>query len=194
LFVSCRNRTLIACVGNGNKNGCPYSKVRFFLFWEDLDLRFVCNLPNFVEKWERIDWFSQRLRFTCIPERSCSERDTCTSKMIDQFINFIIRPPRLGTKLMVYSLIWLNLNYTILCSNFKWEGLNHVLCHIYRAEYDPDQYLCEKEFALLGRQYQRKDLEASMDMLCLIQLPLCIYGSYFMITIYNSLFIFFPFS
>ncbi|RHN72738.1 putative serine aminopeptidase, S33, alpha/Beta hydrolase [Medicago truncatula] len=41
--------------------------------------------------------------------------------MIDQFINFIIRPPR--------------------------------------AEYDPDQYLCEKEFTLLGRQYQRKDLE-----------------------------------
>lgn len=126
LFVSYGNRTLVACIGNGNKNGCPYSRVRFFLLWEDLDLRFVRNLPSFVEKWESIDWFSQRLRFTCIPERSCSERDTCTSKMIDQFINFIIRPPRLGTKLMVYSFIWLNLNYTILFSNFKWEGLNHV--------------------------------------------------------------------
>ncbi|KAK2394442.1 alpha/beta-Hydrolases superfamily protein [Trifolium repens] len=41
--------------------------------------------------------------------------------MIDQFINFVIRPPR--------------------------------------VEYDPDQYLWEKEFILAGREYQRKDLE-----------------------------------
>ncbi|ESW19549.1 hypothetical protein PHAVU_006G134600 [Phaseolus vulgaris] len=41
--------------------------------------------------------------------------------MIEQFINFIIRPPR--------------------------------------AEYDPDQYLWEKEFTLAGRTYQRQDLE-----------------------------------
>ncbi|XP_028179609.1 uncharacterized protein LOC114366817 isoform X1 [Glycine soja] len=41
--------------------------------------------------------------------------------MIEQFINFIIRPPR--------------------------------------AEYDPDQYLWEKEFSLAGRTYQRQDLE-----------------------------------
>jgi len=54
LFVSYRNRTLVACVGNGNKNGCPYSRVRFFLFWEDLNWRFVCNSPSSVEKWERI--------------------------------------------------------------------------------------------------------------------------------------------
>jgi hypothetical protein len=38
------------------------------------------------------------------------------------------------------------------------------LCHIYRVEYDPEQYLWEKEFILAGREYQRKDLEASMDL------------------------------
>ncbi|KAL5182295.1 hypothetical protein HKD37_17G046458 [Glycine soja] len=42
--------------------------------------------------------------------------------MIEQFINFVIRPPR--------------------------------------AEYNPDQYLWEKEFTLTGRTYQRQDLEA----------------------------------
>ncbi|XLR60721.1 hypothetical protein S83_011393, partial [Arachis hypogaea] len=41
--------------------------------------------------------------------------------MIDQFINFVIRPPR--------------------------------------AEYDPEQYLWEKEFTLAGRTYIRQDLE-----------------------------------
>ncbi|KAF7801299.1 esterase/lipase domain protein [Senna tora] len=41
--------------------------------------------------------------------------------MIEQFINFVIRPPR--------------------------------------AEYNPDQYLWEKEFSLAGRTYQRLDLE-----------------------------------
>jgi hypothetical protein len=45
-------------------------------------------------------------------------------KMIDQFINFVIRPPR--------------------------------------AEYDPDQYLWEKEFSLGGTKCKRQDLEASM--------------------------------
>uniref|UniRef100_A0A6N2K3K0 Serine aminopeptidase S33 domain-containing protein n=1 Tax=Salix viminalis TaxID=40686 RepID=A0A6N2K3K0_SALVM len=42
--------------------------------------------------------------------------------MIDQFINFVIRPPR--------------------------------------ADYNPDQYLWEKEFTLSGRTYKRQDLEA----------------------------------
>ncbi|XP_054802898.1 uncharacterized protein LOC129306367 isoform X2 [Prosopis cineraria] len=41
--------------------------------------------------------------------------------MIEQFINFVIRPPR--------------------------------------AEYNPDQYLWEREFSLAGRTYQRQDLE-----------------------------------
>ncbi|XP_075666879.1 uncharacterized protein LOC142636512 [Castanea sativa] len=41
--------------------------------------------------------------------------------MIDQFINFVIRPPR--------------------------------------AEYNPDQYLWEKDFTLAGRSYKREDLE-----------------------------------
>ncbi|XP_059658592.1 uncharacterized protein LOC132304907 isoform X1 [Cornus florida] len=41
--------------------------------------------------------------------------------MIDQFINFVIRPPR--------------------------------------AEYNPDQYLWEKDFSLAGRKYKRQDLE-----------------------------------
>ncbi|KAL4020304.1 hypothetical protein IC575_019075 [Cucumis melo] len=41
--------------------------------------------------------------------------------MIDQFINFVIRPPR--------------------------------------ADYNPDQYLWEKNFTLAGRAYQRQDLE-----------------------------------
>ncbi|PON78243.1 Alpha/beta hydrolase fold [Trema orientale] len=48
--------------------------------------------------------------------------------MIDQFINFVIRPPR--------------------------------------AEYNPDQYLWEKDFTLAGRTYKRQDLEASMDTSC----------------------------
>nr|GLL37783.1 uncharacterized protein LOC109178902 isoform X4 [Ipomoea trifida] len=42
--------------------------------------------------------------------------------MIEQFINFVIRPPR--------------------------------------AEYNPDQYLWEKDFTLAGRKYKRQDLEA----------------------------------
>ncbi|XP_027087296.2 uncharacterized protein [Coffea arabica] len=41
--------------------------------------------------------------------------------MIDQFINFVIRPPR--------------------------------------AQYNPDQYLWEKDFTLAGRKYKRQDLE-----------------------------------
>ncbi|CAI9087081.1 OLC1v1021062C3 [Oldenlandia corymbosa var. corymbosa] len=41
--------------------------------------------------------------------------------MIDQFINFVIRPPR--------------------------------------AEYNPNQYLWEKDFTIAGRQYKREDLE-----------------------------------
>ncbi|KAL3521787.1 hypothetical protein ACH5RR_014621, partial [Cinchona calisaya] len=41
--------------------------------------------------------------------------------MIDQFINFVIRPPR--------------------------------------AEYNPDQYLWEKDFTLAGKKYKRQDLE-----------------------------------
>ncbi|GAU14757.1 hypothetical protein TSUD_204060 [Trifolium subterraneum] len=47
--------------------------------------------------------------------------------MIEQFINFVIRPPR--------------------------------------ADYNPDQYLWEKEFSLAGRTYQRQDLEASIEYL-----------------------------
>ncbi|KAI3456623.1 hypothetical protein Pfo_013286 [Paulownia fortunei] len=43
--------------------------------------------------------------------------------MIDQFINFVIRPPR--------------------------------------ADYNPDQYLWEKDFTLAGRKYKREDLEAN---------------------------------
>ncbi|OIV96032.1 hypothetical protein TanjilG_27136 [Lupinus angustifolius] len=45
--------------------------------------------------------------------------------MIEQFINFVIRPPR--------------------------------------AEYNPDQYLWEKEFTLAGKRYQRQDLEATQE-------------------------------
>jgi hypothetical protein len=67
----------------------------------------------------------------------------------------------------------------------------YLLCHIYRVEYDPDQYLWEKEFILAGREYQRKDLEASMDIFWMILLS--IFGSYLVITTFNSLFIFFPF-
>ncbi|XP_042026549.1 uncharacterized protein LOC121773708 isoform X1 [Salvia splendens] len=45
--------------------------------------------------------------------------------MIDQFINFVIRPPR--------------------------------------ADYNPDQYLWEKEFTLAGRKYKREDVELSNE-------------------------------
>lgn len=45
--------------------------------------------------------------------------------MIDQFINFVIRPPR--------------------------------------ADYNPDQYLWEKDFTLAGRTYKRQDLEATQE-------------------------------
>ncbi|KAF9664307.1 hypothetical protein SADUNF_Sadunf16G0004700 [Salix dunnii] len=50
--------------------------------------------------------------------------------MIDQFINFVIRPPR--------------------------------------ADYNPDQYLWEKEFTLSGRTYKRQDLEANTLLPCVI--------------------------
>jgi len=43
----------------------------------------------------------------------------------------------------------------------------YLICQIYRAEYDPDRYLWEKEFTLAGRTYQRQDLEASMDIVFL---------------------------
>lgn len=35
---------------------------------------------------------------------------------------------------------------------------------VYRAEYNPDQYLWERDFTLAGRTYIRQDLEASMEM------------------------------
>ncbi|CAJ1962793.1 unnamed protein product [Sphenostylis stenocarpa] len=62
--------------------------------------------------------------------------------MIEQFINFIIRPPSKDLCVQAGKAIELLL-----------------------AEYDPDQYLWEKEFTLAGRTYQRQDLEASMDIL-----------------------------
>lgn len=34
---------------------------------------------------------------------------------------------------------------------------------MFRADYNPDQYLWEKDFTLAGRTYKRQDLEASMD-------------------------------
>ncbi|CAN0890925.1 Uncharacterized protein YqkD [Linum grandiflorum] len=53
--------------------------------------------------------------------------------MIEQFINFVIRPPR--------------------------------------ADYNPDQYLWEKDFTLASRAYKRQDLEATFGTLfCLLQL------------------------
>ena len=60
-----------------------------------------------------------------------------------------------------------------------------ILCHIHRADYNPDQYLWEKEFSLAGRTYQRQDLEASIQYLFdgLLQLLLPIYRSYIMIPI-----------
>lgn len=33
-----------------------------------------------------------------------------------------------------------------------------------RADYNPDQYLWEKDFTLAGRKYKREDLEASMGI------------------------------
>ncbi|CAJ1941582.1 unnamed protein product [Sphenostylis stenocarpa] len=46
----------------------------------------------------------------------------------------------------------------------------HLLLGGKRAEYNPDQYLWEKEFTLASRTYQRQDLEASMDIINLIVL------------------------
>lgn len=37
-----------------------------------------------------------------------------------------------------------------------------LVCLENRAEYNPDQYLWEKNFTLAGRKYKREDLEASM--------------------------------
>lgn len=37
-----------------------------------------------------------------------------------------------------------------------------ILMLVCRAEYDPDQFLWEKEFTLAGKEYKRQDLEASM--------------------------------
>lgn len=71
--------------------------------------------------------------------------------MIDQFINFVIRPPRY---------------FFTLFSSFKSQPFLHLIdsCwgFFYRAEYDPDQYLWEKEFSLGGTKCKRQDLEASM--------------------------------
>lgn len=71
-------------------------------------------------------------------------------KMIDQFINFIIRPPR----------------YTLLAS-LKWQPFFFLAFKLIdscwnRAEYDPDQYLWEKDFSIGGTKCKRQDLEASM--------------------------------
>ncbi|KAK6917908.1 Serine aminopeptidase, S33 [Dillenia turbinata] len=71
------------------------------------------------------------LKLLRFPKQSVWVRDyIATRKMIDQFINFVIRPPR--------------------------------------ADYNPDQYLWDKNFTLAGKTYQRKDLEASMDKYLLI--------------------------
>lgn len=40
---------------------------------------------------------------------------------------------------------------------------DYLVFLLYRADYNPDQYLWEKNFTLAGRAYQRQDLEASMD-------------------------------
>ena len=55
----------------------------------------------------------------------------------------------------------------------SWAGLYTVYfsCHyaiyfiffLYRADYNPDQYLWEKKFTLAGRAYQRQDLEVWTD-------------------------------
>ncbi|RVW33583.1 hypothetical protein CK203_080027 [Vitis vinifera] len=41
------------------------------------------------------------------------------------------------------------------------NGILHI--SVFWAEYNPDQYLWEKDFTLAGRTYKRQDLEASMD-------------------------------
>ncbi|KAF9679300.1 hypothetical protein SADUNF_Sadunf06G0000600 [Salix dunnii] len=61
------------------------------------------------------------------PSLSLSQDLNLFYDMIDQFINFVIRPPR--------------------------------------ADYNPDQYLWEKDFTLAGRSYKRQDLEASMGII-----------------------------
>jgi hypothetical protein len=45
------------------------------------------------------------------------------------------------------------------------EYLAHLHIFLYRADYNPDQYLWEKDFTLAGRAYKRQDLEASMGMI-----------------------------
>ncbi|WVZ10814.1 hypothetical protein V8G54_015344 [Vigna mungo] len=51
----------------------------------------------------------------------------------------------------------------IFSSKFSYNCIYFV-----RAEYNPDQYLWEKEFTLASRTYQRQDLEASMDIIYLM--------------------------
>lgn len=56
-----------------------------------------------------------------------------------------------------------------------------------RAQCNPDQYLWKKEITLVGSKYRMRNLEASVDMFCLIlQLLFFIFGSYFMITIFSN--------
>ncbi|GMP73540.1 hypothetical protein CsSME_00031260 [Camellia sinensis var. sinensis] len=38
-----------------------------------------------------------------------------------------------------------------------------VVPHILMADYNPDQYLWEKDFTLAGRKYKRQDLEATKE-------------------------------
>lgn len=58
----------------------------------------------------------------------------------------------------LYYCCWYNFGCCLFtfCFAFVWV--------LYRAVYDPDQYLWEKDFTLAGRAYKREDLEASMGI------------------------------
>ena len=54
--------------------------------------------------------------------------------------------------------------YSVSYLSFLVLTCRKFLCWIHRAEYNPDQYLWEKEFTLAGRKFKRQDLEASTDI------------------------------
>ncbi|KAK3009535.1 hypothetical protein RJ639_014635 [Escallonia herrerae] len=68
-------------------------------------------------------------------------------------------PGRSETKFESVALISV-LSFLIFLSDFV-ESISTL---DYRADYNPDLYLWEKDFTLAGRQYNRQDLEASTDI------------------------------
>lgn len=74
--------------------------------------------------------------------------------MVEQFIKFVIRPPRYVRIVVATAIFTCYITYNIIYFSLVYKS-SSSLC---RAEYNPDQYLLDSEFNLAGRKFKRQDL------------------------------------